>query len=675
MDDLHIDFETRSRVDLKKAGAHRYMEDTSTEVYCGAWAIGEMEPELWLPGEPCPTEIVEHINAGGTVCAFNAAFERLCFRHILGPVHGWPVPELRQYRCIMAQALAMALPGSLEDCGNALGIANKKNAEAHGLMVKYSKPRAVGPDGTITWWDRPEDLRIIWAYCRQDVRAERDIAKKTLKLRPFEQNLWFLDQQINDRGLLVDEALVQRALVVVDRTIASLNARMAAVTGGEVTAVSQVARLLKWVYARGVTDADGEPITSLAKDIIAGLLERSDLPPDVDEALELRAEGNKASAAKIKALAIGKCADGRIKGLLQYHKASTGRWAGSRFQPQNIKRPEKKGEISGAIDALLSTDPETFELLYDRPLSTVSDCIRGMVMAPSGKLIYARDWSNIEGRMLAWLAGEEWKLEAFRAYDRKEGPDLYKLTAGGILGKPVDAITDDERQAYGKVPELALGYQGGVGAFQSMARVYGVRVTDAKADEIKVGWREKNPNIRQFWYDLENAAFEAVNNPGRAVPCGRLLFKRVGSFLFLRLPSGRSLCYAQPELREKTMPWIDERTGKKAIKLSLSYMGVNSYSRRWERCWAYGGLLAENATSGASRDVMAEALVRLEARGYETILTVHDEVVCEVGSVAVAGSNWRGSPEEFQEIVEEVPSWCPGLPVAVAGFEAERYRK
>lgn len=534
-------------------------------------------------------------------------------------------------------------------------------------LCKPRKPRKGEPADALCWHEDPDDLQALYEYCRQDVRTEMAADKKLLRLRPSEQELWYLDQTINDRGINVDRDLANRALAAVDIATADLNRRMNLVTGGAVNGVTKVADLTQWI-------ADyGYPTESLAKDVLAELLERSDLPDEVEEALLLRQEGGKASVAKISALLRGCSADGRARGLLQFHSASTGRWAGRRFQPQNLKRPEKKGEVSQAIDDLLLFPPDIFCATYGKPLTSISDCLRGLVRAPDGKRIIARDFSNIEGRTLAWLAGESWKIQAFNAFDAGTGHDIYRITAAGILGKTPDQVDGGakdgpERQGYGKVPELALGYQGGVGAFQAMAKNYRVRLSDAVADEIKRGWREKHPATVLLWRGYEDAAFAAVENPGTTYSFRGIAFKVFASILFARLPSGRSLCYIDPEIREKTMPWLDYETGKKAKKLTVSYMGVNSYTRQWTREYIYGGKWAENITSAVARDIMADAMIRLEEAGYETILSVHDELVCEAATDRI-------DEAEFDRLVTQLPPWADGLPIAAGGFTAERYRK
>jgi DNA polymerase len=692
---LHIDFETRSTVDIKRTGAYVYAEDPTTDLWCACYAFDDGPIETWRPGQPCPDDIFDHVLAGGVVYAHNAAFERVIWKHILAPRYGWPEPLTRQWRCTMTMAYAMALPGALEDAAPAAGIEHRKDAAGHRLMLQMSRPRKIkdqnylaeavrgyflrfgrnGPlqdansvakrewcrrnaESVLVWWDDPTKVERLIAYCRQDVEVERQLAKRLRPLKESELALWHLDQVVNDRGVHVDQALCHAAKAVVATTAERLDEEMRRVTDGAVTACSNVGQLIGFVRGFGV---DTE---SIAKDVIEELLAK-DLPAPVRRALELRREAAKASVAKIDALLKGTSPDGRARGLLQFHAASTGRWAGRRFQPQNIKRPSVE-DVTDIIDTVLTGDADLVEALFDEPLTAVADCLRGMVAAPAGKKIVAADYAAIEGRVLAWLAGEQWKLDAYRAFDRGEGPDLYKVAYARSFSLDPKDVTKPQRQV-GKVMELALGYQGGVGAFQTMAVNYGVKLPDAEVERIRDGWRASNPAIKQFWWGLERAAIGAVESPGTVTAVRDIRFKVAGSFLFMRLPSGRFLAYAYPEIQPKLMPWRND-DGSEVWKDSLSYMGVNSYTRKWERCFAYGGLLAENATQAVARDVLAESLPRLEAAGYPVILTVHDEVVCEVDEAF-------GSPSEMIALMTVIPPWLEGCPVVAEGFEARRYRK
>jgi len=663
---LRIDFETRSAVDLTKTGVYAYAHDLTTDLWCACYAFGDDPVHVWLPGEPCPGEIVEHVMMGGEIVAHNAAFERIIWRYILSdPKYGWPEPATEQWRCTMVMAYALALPGSLENAAPAAGLDIAKDMSGRRLMLQMAKPRKV-ENGVITWWNEPAKIEKLIAYCKQDVEVERALEKRLRPLSPSELALWHLDQTINDKGILVDTELCLAGKNIVKQTQERLDNDMAEATGREVSACSNRNQIVKWIKSQGVE------VGSIAKDQIEDLL-LTDLPDNVRKVLLLRQESAKASVAKIDALLNGASPeDGRAKGLLQFHAASTGRWGGRRFQPQNIKRPDET-DIDTAIDIVRTGDYDYVSMMYGQPLSVVGDCLRGMVKAAPGHRIIAADYSNIEGRVLAWLAGEHDKLEAFRAFDAGTGHDLYKITAGSILGKDPADITKDERQAYGKVPELALGYQGGVGAFQTMAVNYGVNLTTEEVEMIRDNWREAHPNIKQFWWNIEQAAVDAVKRKGSTTAVGRIKFRFAGSWLFMRLPSGRFLAYPYPEVREFDTPWGD-------LKEGLTYFSTIDVSKKakvvddpnnsglWARIKTYGGMLAENATQAVARDVMGDAMPRLENAGYPIILTVHDEVVTEPRED-------HGSVEEMEHIMKTLPAWASGLPVAAEGFEARRYRK
>jgi DNA polymerase len=316
---------------------------------------------------------------------------------------------------------------------------------------------------------------------------------------------------------------------------------------------------------------------------------------------------------------------------------------------------------------------DAIDNLYGPPLQVISDCLRAMIVAKDGHDLIAADFANIEGRVLAWLAGEQWKVDAFKDYDAGVGRDLYLIGAERILtllGRPPkEPLTkkSPERQSYGKVPELACGFQGGVGAFQQMARTYGVKMTDEEADKCKTAWRAAHPRIKQFWYDLEDAAIAATVDKGEVKRVGRIMFKKAGSFLWCRLPSGRSLCYPYPRVAEVEVPWTN-KDGTPATKAALFHWGVDPVTKQWVEDSTYGGMLAENVTQAVARDILASALLRLEQHGYNPVLHVHDEVVCEVPK------GW-GSVDELQEIMERVPTWAEGLPIAVEGWRGTRYRK
>ncbi|MBS4049401.1 MAG: hypothetical protein KG075_23855 [Alphaproteobacteria bacterium] len=681
---LHIDFETRGTVELADVGVDNYSRHPDTGVWCMAFAFGDedvglLEPADFNTGWSDDTDrVLAHVAAGGLVVIHNAAFELAIWNNIMAPRHGWPALKPEQCRCTMAMAYAMALPGSLEMAAAAVGIQQQKDMVGRRLMLQMARPREIKPDGTIIWWDEPEKRRQLGEYCRQDVRVERELEKRLMPLSDAEQRLWVLDQQINNRGVFVDQPAVKAAIAVVQAEQDRLNARMREVTGNFVGFCTEVARIKKWLGTRGFNQ-DG-----LAKADVADLLERDDLPADVREALELRQRAGRSSTAKLTPMISAASTDGRLRGMFQYHGARTGRWAGRRVQLQNLPRPKlKPAEIEDVLDALVrmptAEAARYIDLFYGSPMDVLPSCLRGLLTAAPGKHLITADFSNIEGRVLAWLAGEEWKLQAFRDFDAGTGADIYKLMAAKILHKTVAEITDEERQTFGKVPELACGYEGGVGAFQTMAKTYLVKIPDEQANEIKGLWRGEHPKTVSLWRDTERAAISAVLNPGKTFAAGapgrQVKYKVKGSFLWCLLPSGRTLCYPYPKIMRLQMPWGDEKD-------SLTYMTEIDQSAggrdkiipdpdahgRWQRISTYGGKLVENNDQAISRDLLAFAMETCHAAGYPTVLHAHDENAGEVDESF-------GDLKEFCAKCATIPDWAVGLPVVAAGWRGRRYRK
>lgn len=377
---LHFDIETKSVVDLTASGAYVYFDDPSTDLWCASYVFGsEDDPLDWFPGKPCPSRIADHVVNGGLIYAYNASFERLGWRQILGPRYGWPVPNLRQYRCVMAQAYVHALPGKLEHVAPALGLAEEKDAVGRRIMLKMMRPRSPRKDedpSKIYWHDKPGDLEKLAAYCRQDVRTERAVHARLLPLSDTEQDVWFLDQEINDRGIYIDKDLCDAANKIVAETAHKLSLEMRQVTDGEVRGVSNVTELIAFARKRGVETE------SIAKDELINLLARDDLPDDLRRALEIRQEGSKTSTAKINAMLARRQADGRARGTLQYHAAGTGRWGGRGIQPQNLVRPSfKPHELEQIIEDVLTGNADLIDLLHGPPMSVVADCVRSMIAA------------------------------------------------------------------------------------------------------------------------------------------------------------------------------------------------------------------------------------------------------------------------------------------------------
>lgn len=622
-----IDFETQSAVDIKKAGAEKYAADASTRVLCLGYIWPRGEPQLWASGQVPPADLCEHVAAGRPVIAHNAPFELAIWREKLEPA-GWPRLTAEQTHCTMARALAVGMPAGLAQCAKALGLPVEKDEEGHRVMMKLARPRKKkkGETGHTFWSpnEAPDDFAKLYAYCVKDVVVERAAHEALPPLPPKERALWVLDRTINDRGVFLDLDAAERAIVAVAEETAIYNEAISRVTWGAVKSVNSRAQILSWVQSRGVQ------IDNLKKATVAALLDGDDeeeakaeadperdayaqpesrLPADVRAVLEIRREAAKASTAKFKAMLASACGDSRARGLMQYHGAGTGRWAGRRIQTQNMPRPQEGFGEADAV-AVLSwlgnpAAPALYRAAYGGTMAALSSSLRSLICAAPGSTLISADYSNIEGRVIAWLAGEADKLVAFVAFDTplrdasgsirvdekgeplRAGPDLYKRAVSRMLNIPVEKVTKYQRQSMGKVSELALGFQGGVGAFCNMAAGYGVDLTllalsvkeAAPADVwgnaarklpregsrwrydldattwtgikcIVDMWRASHPAIVKFWYMLDEAAQGAVSSPGVVHWAGQhIAFCVSGDYLLCKLPSGRCLAYPYPEMR------------------------------------------------------------------------------------------------------------------------------
>ena len=645
---LHIDFETYSACDLKTAGLDNYAKHPTTGVHCMAFAFEGKDVGLWTPS--MNVAAILYGLEDFTVYAHNAAFELAIWNNVCVPKYGWPPLKPEQCRCTMAMAYAMSLPGSLEKAAAALNVDIAKDMKGARVMMQLAQPKA---DGSL--WkpeDDPAKFQQLYGYCKQDVEVERALHARMMELSDEEQALWVLDYQINQRGIQIDLPAVNAAIKLVAAEKARLDREMLRTTGGVVGSCTEVQLLVKWIRSQGVE------IKGLAKADVLDTL-TGDLPAQVRAALNLRREAAKTSTAKLIAMRDAASSDGRVRGTMQYHGANTGRWAGRRVQFQNVPRGAlKPSEIEDCIAHF--HDGQYISIMYAPPLDVIVSCLRAMVIPKPGHDLVAADFSAIEARVLAWLAGEEKVLDIFRTHGK-----IYEHAAAGIYHVPMDEVTKAQRQI-GKVAVLALGYGGGVGAFQSMARNYNVKVADQEADDIKKAWREAHPHIVAYWRELEQAAINAVDLEVvcKAGPKGReVAFKKNGSFLWCRLPSGRVLCYPYPVIKQVEVPWG-------GTKPALFYWSVNGVTNKWEETSTYGGSLAENVTQAVARDLLAHGLTQLEQHGYPVIMHVHDEAVVEIAS----GSD-DGVLVRIESLMSQTPSWAAGLPVTAEGWRARRYRK
>lgn len=637
---ISIDFETYAAVDLKKVGAWRYAEDSGTRAICLAVET-DTDAELIVlddgvrkaPAKP-PEIIMDALADGGRLEAWNSFFEWCVWRLTLN----WPALPIERWHDTAAQAAICGLPRGLGDCAVALGLPDTHLKDSRGkeLIQLLCSPEYHRRNTD------PELLAEMYAYCEQDAKVEREVGRRLPQLSTTERAVWELDQTINIRGVRVDTVNVGHAIAIADAERVVLDARITAATRGAVTAATQRQRVIDFVNAEGA--ARDEPLTSLTKKTLPIEQANAGHPPHVAEVLTCREFASKTSVAKYNSLDMIVADDSRAHGLLLYHGAHTGRWTGRLFQPQNLPRGEVK-DTTAAIGLFKHRDRDLLDMIEGEPMTVLSGCVRGMLIPSElGGTFAVCDYAAIEARVLAWLAGQQDTLEVFRTTGL-----IYEHTAARIFRVPVDAVTSEQRFA-GKVAVLALGFQGGHRALISMAENYGATFTEREAHVIKNQWREANRSTVQYWYDCEDAVAEVVSGVASFKRVGATEFRLAGRFLIIKLPSGRKLRHYAPR--------FDPETG------NLSYMGVDSKTKRWRRKQTYGGDIAQTITQATARDLMADAMLRTEAAGGRIVLTVHDELVAE----DITGAALR-------EIMLQAPAWAAGIPIDAEADDVPRYVK
>ena len=432
---LFRDIETRSPVSLKKVGADKYAADPSTEILCVAFAADNEPPQLWRPGDSVPPEFIEAAaNPSWDVCAHNDPFESAIERHISAPRYGFPTAPLRRHRCTMAMSSALGLPPKLSSVADVLELTKRKDAAGERLMHQMSKPRRARQSedpATTYWFEDQERLDLLYSYCKQDLEVARELYARLSPLSPGEQAIWALSAKINARGFCVDRKFAEAARTIAQAAAPETDAELADLTAGAVTGVNQVARLQQWLQKQNCT------VRKLDRKAIERLLDKEDLLPPVRRVLELRLGGAQAATKKIDALLARAGDDDRVRGSFKYCGAATGRWSGEGFQPQNLKRPAVD-DLGAAIAAVATGDYEHVKTLYERPLSVIGDCSRPMIAAKPGCVFIGADFNAIESRVLADVADQKWKLDAYRRYDATRDPrdEPYSETACRIYGKP-----------------------------------------------------------------------------------------------------------------------------------------------------------------------------------------------------------------------------------------------
>jgi len=646
---LSLDLETFSGVDLKKCGVYAYAESPDFEILLLAYAFDDEPVEIvdLANGGLIPDVVLGALTDMNVIkTAFNANFERTCLAKQLNT----PTPP-EQWRCSQAHALTLGLPASLDGVAKCLKLPQQKMSEGKNLIRYFSmpcKPTKANDGRTRNLPEHdPEKWEMFKAYCQQDVEVERSIRERLENHLTPEQELklWYLDQSINDHGVRVDMGLVENAIRCDEMYQKKLMDEATHLTG--LDNPNSVAQLKGWLQ-----DKHGIQVDSLSKAKVEELLRETD-NPTVKRVLELRQDMSKTSIRKYEAMDRAVCSDGRVRGLLQYHGASTGRWAGRLVQIHNLPR-NNMSDLNLARRLLSSRDYVALELLFDSVPDVLSQLIRTAIIPSPGHRFIVSDFSAIEARIIAWLAGEQWVVDAFKGHGK-----IYEMTASKMFGVSLEHIVrgrpEYEFRQKGKVAVLACGYQGSVGALKAMGAL-NMGLSEEELPDIVAAWRKSNPNIVKLWRDVEAGALAAVKERIPVKMQYGLTFHYKNGVLFIRLPSGRNLVYVRPRIM------LDEHFNK----YGLTFEGIEL--GKWRRIRTYGGKLVENIVQGIARDCLAESLLRLTAAGYKIAFHVHDEVVLDVP----CGS---GSLEEVAEIMSQDIDWAPGLPMGADGFESDYYRK
>lgn len=647
MKTIYCDFETYSEIDIK-VGSFRYAQDKSTEIVCLAYGPSKDKVKLWYPGMPEPKDLIKHIEDGGLIRAWNATFEYAIFNYVGSRLHDWPTLQPEQMRCTQADALALSMPAPLAQCAPAVGSTEIKDKEGKRLITLLSKPRKATknkPYTRVTKDIDPESYELFYKYCIQDVITEIGIGELLpRKIKDSELDLFHLTLRINERGIPIDLPLVYSIMDAKSQYESRLNREIVDLTKGALVSTGSRPQSLTWLEEQGVK------LDGYTKADVRAALEK-DIPEDARRFLEIRSELSRTPVKKFDFLNMAVCADETIKNNIIYHKATTGRYAGAGFQIQNLPRDSTK-EPEVLIKQFKDREGLKDINVYNEAIKLV----RPVLTAPRGQKLVVSDFSSIENRVIAWLAGDRKTLDNF-----VKGIGQYKDAASGIYHVPIEEVNKDQRQL-GKVAVLSCGFGGGAKTFRTVcADQWGINISEEESKDIVDGYRAKYHKIVKMWYALYDAAMNAIISPGRVFSFGIIKFRMQGEYLYMRLPSGRLIAYYKPEIRKVMTPWGQE-------KMAITHMGNNTYTRKWERLTVIPGRLTENVVQAVARDFLTEAMFRVEEAGYPIVGCVHDEIISLVGEDF-------GSIEEYNKLMEINPIWGLDCPIAAEGYEDKRYRK
>jgi DNA polymerase len=662
---LSGDFETASLANLTQIGAYKYARHPSTRILCFAWAVDNDEPELWFPRyrDP-PRELKDAIEAGCEIHAWNAAFEFNIWNAVATQFDLPPLP-IERFHCSMAQATYWGVPPKLEHAAHVVGTNVRKDVEGGKLMQQMCRPRKPrkGEDRAgVFWWDDedPDKLIRLGEYCAQDVRTERAITRRLKPMPVTERQVWLLDQRMNMRGLRIDLNAVERMQHIVKQELDRLGRILANLTNGEIKSVTSTAAIVK--YLRNQKDLKGDPVSidGVNKNVLPLVL--AEPLTDTQRTILLTyQEGAKTSTAKLRSMINYLDFDGRVRYLVQYGGAlRTLRWAGRGPQIQNYPRPTKLYDLKWAIDDVMrGVDADGVRLVHGEPMDVVSQCLRGSYIPAEGHAFAVCDYSAIEARVVAWLAGQDDILDVFRS-----GQDIYVVAARGV---------GSSNRMLGKVLTLACGFGMGWRRFIATAATFGIFLTEDEAKDAVYGWRENNDRTKGLWYEVDNVVRIVLSEHvvDRWMAAGPKLAFRMGKdgtpfhgAMLMRLPSGRSIVYRNASI--DTI--INDEDGVSDEEEVIRYDGLD-FSKKWSRIRTWGGKVVENATQATARDLLADAMLRLDDCD-DLDVTVHDELIAEP-----IIERAQARLQKMKAIMSTPPDWAHGLPLAAEGAVMMRYGK
>ena len=654
---LAIDIETYSDVSLPDCGVYKYVDSDDFMILLFAYAFDDENVEIvdLASGEKLPNRVTSALlNKNVTKTAFNAQFERVCLDKYLGN-------KTENWECTMIKALTLGFPGSLESVGTVIGIEPDKQKLMTGknLIRIFSIPRKsksksrqmsmLKEKTRILPEDRPEEWKKFKEYCIRDVETERAIRDKLNRFKTLdsEKDLYWIDQKINDRGVLIDLEMAQSAIAIDTEQTNRLTKIYKEKTG--LDNPNSVAELKKYIRSR-----TGKVVRSITKGNLKKLQDEFKDYEDIITALDVRQRLSKTSITKYKKMIDVACRDGRARGLLQFYGANrTGRWAGRLIQVQNLPQNHIK-DLDAARKIIKNGDLDFLEMMYDNPSDILSQCIRPAIIPKPGYKFIVSDFSAIEARVIAWLAGENWRIDVFKSHGK-----IYEASASQMFGVPVESITKGSSlRQKGKIAELALGYQGAAGALKQMGAL-NMGLEEDELPGLVKQWRNSNPKIVQFWYETEAKVMEAIQNKSTIRIKDNLKAIYKNDILFIELPSGRRIAYVKPKLVDH-----DKFIGRQKIV----FQEINPRTYQWDEVDTYGGKLVENIVQATARDCLAYSMLQLEKEGYEIVMHVHDEVVIEI----------EDNKDDLKAITDlmgqEIP-WAKGLPLNADGYECSYYQK